>query len=175
MIRVMRQGGFTLIEVLVTLAVGGVILIGIVSSMQMVTVGSSRSNSEVVALDEVNRAFLYIKKDLSTYNNIDLNVTLPDLITISWSDETAQEGGLPWQYEVTYSLSGTELLRIYTINDSPASEQIIGRHITYLSFTSRTGINGRFIDVVITATKGDMTPRSETLSFSVYQLREVEE
>lgn len=170
----MTQRGFTLIEILVAMAVGGVVLMCILSSIQMVTFGTARSNNQVVALDEVNRAFLYIKKDLSTYNDVDLDVEPPDLITINWTDETFHPQVGAREHEVAYSLSGTELLRIYTIDGISTPAQIIGRHITYLSFT-RTGEFGRFIDVVITATKGEMIPRSETLSFSVYQLKEVVE
>ena len=149
-------------------------LIVIVSGIQMVTVGSARSNSQVVALNEVNRASLYIKKDLSTYNTAELSDEQPDSITIDWTDATFQPDEDPREYKVTYSLSGTDLKRIYTIGSITTPEQIIGRHITYLSFT-RNEVKDRFIDVVITATAGDMISRTETLEFSVYQLKEIEE
>ena len=168
----MTQRGFTLIEVLVVMAISGVVLLSIVWGIQMVIFGTARSNSQVVALDEVNRASLRIKRDLSTYNDVNLTVEPPDLITINWTDQTFELNKGPREYEVTYSLSGTELLRIYTKDDSPTPTQIIGRHITYLSF-ARNEVNDRFIDVVITTTICGMAPRSETVRFSVYQLKEV--
>ncbi|MFC1984057.1 type II secretion system protein J [Chloroflexota bacterium] len=168
----MTQRGFTLIELLVALAVGSLVIVGALGAIHQVVWGTSRTNSQVVTLNEVNRSALYLKKDLSTYGNVDLTVESPDLIAINWADQTYQGGELPYQYEVTYSLPDTELLRIYTINGTPMPAQIIGRHITYLSF-ARNEVNDRFIDIVITATEGDMTPRSETLEFSVYQLKEV--
>ena len=172
MIRVMTQKGFTLIELLVALAIGGVITWGIVVTIHQVVWGTGRTNSQVVALNEVNRAALYIKKDLSTYNSVVLPAAEPPgLITIIWKDETFEPDQGTREYDATYSLSGTELLRIYTIDGNPTPTQIIGRHITGLSFT-RNEVNNRFIDVVITTTEGDMTPRSETLEFSVYQLKE---
>jgi len=170
----MTQKGFTLIELLVALAVGSLVIVGALGGIHQVVWGTSRTNSQVVALNEVNRAASYLKKDLSTYNNVNLTVEPPDLITINWKDETFEPNQGAREYDATYSLSGTELLRIYTIDDNPTPAQIIGRHITYLSFT-RNEVNDRFIDVVITATEGDMTPRSETLEFSVYQLKEVVE
>jgi len=174
MIRVMTQKGFTLIELLVALAIGGVITWGIVVTIHQVVWGTGRTNSQVVALNEVNRAALYIKKDLSTYNSVVLPATEPPgLITINWKDETFEPDEGTREHDATYSLSGTELLRIYDYDDTnPTPPQIISRHITYLSLT-RNEVNGRFIDVVITATAGDMLPRSETLKFSVYQLKEV--
>ena len=169
----MMQKGFTLIELLVALAVGGLVIMSAVGVIYQVFWGTSRTNSQVVALNEVNRAALYIKKDLSTYNSVVLPAAEPPgLITINWKDETFEPDQGAREHDVTYSLSGTELLRIYTIDDDPTPTQIIGRHITNLSFT-RNEINDRFIDVVVTATEGDMTPRSETLSFSVYQLKEL--
>jgi len=169
----MTQRGFTLIELLVALAVGSLVIVGALGAIHQVVWGTSRTNSQVVALNEVNRAALYIKKDLSTYNSVVLPAAEPPgLISIIWKDETFEPDQGAREYDATYSLSGTELLRIYTIDGSPMPAQIIGRHITYLSFT-KNEVNDRFIDVVITATEGDMTPRSETLSFSVYQLKEV--
>ena len=166
------QRGFTLIELLVALAVGSLVIVGALGGIHQVVWGTSRTNSQVVALNEVNRAALYLKKDLSTYNTAELSDEQPDSITIIWKDETFEPDQGAREYDATYSLSDTELLRIYTIDGNPAPAQIIGRHITYLSFT-RNEVNDRFIDVVITATEGDMTPRSETLEFSVYQLKEV--
>lgn len=169
----MMQRGFTLIELLVALAVGSLVIVGALGAIYQVVWGTSRTNSQVVALNEVNRAALYLKKDLSTYNDAELTDEQPDSITIIWKDETFEPDQGSREYDATYSLSGTELLRIYTIDGNPTPAQIVGRHITYLSFT-RNEVNERFIDVVITATEGDMTPRSETLEFSVYQLKEVE-
>ncbi len=168
----MTQRGFTLIELLVALAVGSLVIVGALGGIHQVVWGTSRTNSQVVALNEVNRAALYLKKDLSTYNTAELSDEQPDSITIIWKDETFEPDQGAREYDATYSLSDTELLRIYTIDGNPTPAQIIGRHITYLSFT-RNEVNDRFIDVVITATEGDMTPRSETLEFSVYQLKEV--
>jgi len=168
----MTQRGFTLIELLVALAVGSLVIVVALGGIHQVVWGTSRTNSQVVALNEVNRAASYLKNDLSTYSDVDLTVVPPDLITIDWTDETYQPGGGTPEYKATYRLSGTDLKRIYTIDSTPMPEQIVGRHITYLGFT-RNEVNDRFIDVVITATEGDMTPRSETLEFSVYQLKEV--
>ncbi len=173
MTQVMTQRGFTLIEVLVVLAVGSLVMASAVGIFFQTIVGTSRTNSQVIVLTDVHRAALQIKKDLSTYNTAELNDEQPDSITITWKDETFEPDQGTREYDATYSLSGTELLRIYAIDGNPAPAQIIGRHITYLSFT-RNEANDRLIDVVITATEGGASPRSETLEFSIYQLKEEE-
>ena len=78
----MTQRGFTLIELLVALAVGSLVIVGALGAIYQVVWGTSRTNSQVVALNEVNRAALYLKKDLSTYNTAELSDEQPDSITI---------------------------------------------------------------------------------------------
>ena len=153
----MGQRGFTLLELLVGLAVGSVLLLAALLSINQILVSTGRSNSQVVVLDEVHRAALQIKKDIQAHTGADLTDLQYGPTTFSWIDLT----GLALEnHNSIYSLSGTELVR--TFDDTPS---ILGRHITSLSFTD----NGTYIYVAITATSSTFPPRSETLSFRVYQ------
>ena len=60
----MRQKGFTLIELMVTLAVSSVIIVGALAATHQVVLGTSRTNSQVVTLTDVHQAALRLKKDL---------------------------------------------------------------------------------------------------------------
>jgi len=157
----MGQRGFTLLELLVGLAVGSVLLLAALLSINQILVSTGRSNSQVVVLDEVHRAALRIKKDIQAHTSANLTDLQYGPTTFSWIDQT---GFVPPEDErdhnSIYSLSGTELVR--TFDDTPG---ILGRHITSLSFTD----NGTYVYVVITATSSTFPPRSETLSFRVYQ------
>lgn len=164
----MRQKGFTLIELLVALAVGSLIIVGILGAIYQVVWGTSRSNSQGLALINVHLAALPIKKDLQMAHNtgiqIDSSVVLSteNLVTLEWDDFTSRPQG---DHYSTYTLSDSgELVRRY--DDTPS---IIARHITYLSFTQQ---EDNFVNVVITATAGDVTPRSETIEFSVHMRSE---
>ena len=159
----MKQRGFTLVEILVTLAVGSVLLVGALLTLQQILVSTGRSNSQVVVLDEVHRAALRIKKDIQSYTSSNLtSANLTDLqfgtVTFRWTDQTGFAPEDERSHYSTYTLSGTELVR--THNNTLG---VLGRHIEYLSFTW----NGSYIDVVITANSTTFPPRSETLSFSV--------
>ena len=155
----MRKKGFTLIELLVALAVGGLVLMSAVAVIYQVMWGTSRTNSQVVTLTDVHQAALRLKKDLvmaqSAYLLGGSNITL------NWTDYTSFNPEENKNHISEYDLlSDGVLQRTYD-----GTTSIVGRNITYLNFTLS---GSRVISVVITATEGDMTPRSETLEFSVY-------
>ena len=162
----MRQKGFTLIELLVALAVGGILIWGIVVTIHNVTWGTSRTNSQVVALTDVHQAALRLKKDLQMAQSADLpldgtTVTLSpggDTVTLEWFDYTSFVEEENKDHSSLYELSGNgELRRTYDETTS-----IVGRNITYVDITQ----DGRVIKVVITATEGDATPRRPVLNQS---------
>ncbi len=161
----MRQKGFTLIEMLVILAVGSVITTGALLTFYQVVWGTGRSNSQVIAATDVNQAALRLKKDLMMAHNTNLteNVTQSGSVLINWADLT---GANITYHSISYTLSGTVLQRDY---DDGVAVSIVGRHITYLAFTQ----NGRVINVAITATGTTVPQRSETLTFGVYRRSEL--
>ena len=172
----MRQKGFTLVELLVALAVGSLVIVGALGATYQVVWGTSRTNSQVVALTDAHQVALRLKKDLEMAQLDEgdflsggaVVITLTPggpTATLGWTDFTSFDPGENKEHTSGYELlSNGELQRTY---DGIMS--IVGRNVTYISFTQNPdGNNDRVIGVVITATEGDMTPRSETLEFSVY-------
>jgi len=156
----MGQKGFTLLEILVTVAVGSVILVGALATIHQVVLGTSRTNSQVVALTDAHYAALQLKKDLEMTQTTDLTDGVPQTsATLNWTDYTSFEEEENKNHSSSYALVSGELRRTYD-----GTMSIVGRDITSLSLTK----SGRVINVAITATEGDITPRSETLEFSVY-------
>lgn len=156
----MRQKGFTLIEILVVMAVGGILMAGLVLSIYNVVWGTARSNSQVVALADINHAAWQIKKDLLMTQYTTLTDGVPQgSVTLSWIDYTSFVPEDSRSHSSAYALSGTELQRTH---DGIAS--IVGRNITSISFTK----NDRVVTVVLTATGPGASQRSETLKFSLY-------
>ncbi|MBI4181042.1 MAG: prepilin-type N-terminal cleavage/methylation domain-containing protein [Chloroflexi bacterium] len=163
----MNQKGFTLIELLVALAVGGVLLIGLVLSIQQLLVGTDRTNSQVVAVTDASNAANRIREDLLMAQSTDLtdgNPVPQSSVTLAWTDQTRFGSSNPTSHDSSYVLSGTNLRRTY---DGTLS--IVGRTITSLGFTQ----NGRVINVVITATGSGIAKKSETLRFSVHMRPEI--
>ena len=162
----MRQKGFTLIELLVALAVGGLVIVSAVGVIYQVMWGTSRTNSQVVALTDVYYAASQLRRDIVMTQSTDLTDGIPqDSATLSWTDYTSFDPEENKDHSSTYVLlDDGKLQRTYDYEKPSETTSIVGRNITSVDFTQ----DDRVINVVITATEGDMTPRSETLEFSVY-------
>ena len=163
----MRQKGFTFIELLLVMAVSGVLLVGAVLSIQQVAFGTSRSNSQVVALTDLDHAALLIKKDLMmtqfTPDLTDGDPVPQSSVTLTWIDYSSFVSDNQSYHSSSYNLTGTELWRNYD-----GTVRIAGRHITSVGFTR----NGRVINVVITAAGPGAIEQSETVEFSGYMRAE---
>lgn len=165
----MRQRGFTLLEILVTLGVSSVLLMGALLTVNQLLLSTGRSNSQVIVLDEVHRAALRIKKDIQAHQSANLTDLQTDNVTFRWIDQTGFVPEEERDHSIIYALSDTgELART-----SGNITRILGRHIESLSFTENVNGNGTtYIDVVITATSSTFPPRSETIEFRVYKRTE---
>ena len=85
--------------------------------------------------------------------------------TLGWTDYTSFDPEENKDHSSAYVLlSDGVLQRTFDYEKPSETTSIVGRNITFVNFTQ----DGRVISVVITATAGDSSPRSETLKFSVY-------
>ncbi|MFC1939666.1 prepilin-type N-terminal cleavage/methylation domain-containing protein [Chloroflexota bacterium] len=162
----MRQKGFTLVEILLALGLTSVVLTGAVLSIYQFMLTTTRSNSQVLVLDELNRAALQIKRDLQSQDTA--NITGNDL-TLEWDNNTYFESeNQTTHHSISYSLSDTGLL----VRDGDNTTSVVARQIESINYTDY----GTYIEVVITATSHTFPYKSETLSFNTYKRRqEVEE
>jgi len=154
----MKQRGFTLVEILLAVAIGGIIMAGAATAVYHTIVGTDRTSSQVTVLADVNQAALAVKKDLQMAHTTDLSGTPQNSAQLNWTDYTGFESGNQ-THSISYVLSDANLLRTYD-----GTESIVGRNITSVSFAQ----NDRVIDVVITSSTSGSSPKSETLEFSVF-------
>ncbi|MFQ6121812.1 MAG: PilW family protein [Dehalococcoidales bacterium] len=157
----MNQKGFTLIEITVAMAVGAMLLAGILAAIYQVVWGSARTNDQVIALTDVNHATLWIKYDLQMAqetNLIDGDPIPQGSLSLRWVDNTGWAEEEERNHSANYTLSGTELLRNYD-----GTESIVGRHITSIGFTQ----SGKAVTCNITAAGPGITQRTEPFTFSV--------
>ena len=151
------QRGFTLIEILVAIAVGGLIVPVVVSGIFAVTRGTVQINTDLVILQDIDGASAWIASDLSqalTSDVVDLDPPV-DHMRVDWVDQTgwAVEGSE--SHFAEYTLSGTDLIR-----DFDGVTQIVARRIADIQFSR----SDKFITVAITSTLRNTT---ESLTYFV--------
>jgi len=163
----MKQKGFTLIEIMAVMAVGGMIMTVALLSIYQVVWGSARTNDQVAALTDVNYASLWIKKDLQMAQYTDLTEGVPQSsVVLSWIDNTGWAGDNATHHSANYILSGTELVRTYD-----GTPRVVGRYISSIEFTQE----GRVITCSITATGPGILEWEEMLGLSIVTRMRTEE
>jgi len=165
----MNQKGFTLMEILVVMAVGGMIMAAGLLTMYQVIWGTARTNDQVRALTDANVATMWLKFDLQMLQESDLIDSNPvpqdpqNTLIMTWTDWTTSFGDppqtAPVYHTIGYARNGTNLVRTYD-----GSAKTVGRNITSIGFT-RTG---DYIHVSVSARGPGIIGRTETLAFSVY-------
>jgi len=154
----MKQKGYTMLELLVVLAVGGLLLSVSVLTIYQILIGTERNNSETVASNELQRAAMQIKKDIQSHTSANVSDLQVGPTTFEWVDQSGWTSVNESQQTRIYTLSGKELWR-----DADNVTTILSRNIESLVFSD----NGTHINVVITANNSTLPGRSKTLNFGV--------
>ena len=154
--KIRSQNGFTLLEILLVVAVGAVITPVLATIIYQVNRGADRINRDFVVQQDIDTASTYFYRDLSQAQSTDLTDGNPETsICVTWVDETGWATGGSEAHYAEYSLSGTQLQRNF---DGTVS--IAGRYVQAVQF-SRTG---SFITITITSSLGG---RSQSLDYFV--------
>ena len=151
-----EQRGFTLVELLVAIAIAGLIMPVVASGIFQVTRGTVQINRDQVVLQDIDGASAWINRDLSQAQTTNLNdgETL-DTMRVDWVDQTGWAAAGAESHFAEYTLSGTDLLREYD-----GETQIVARRVANIQFSR----SGKFITVAITSTLRDSTV---TLSYFI--------
>jgi prepilin-type N-terminal cleavage/methylation domain-containing protein len=122
-----RQRGFTLIELVIAVAITGAITSGIAMSIFQTLDYNARSNSRMVAIKQVEEAIHYISRDVQMAQIIEPEPA-PDpdgfplvLTWVEWENNIVNV--------VTYSIEGDELKRKHDVGGSTASDRAVARHV----------------------------------------------
>lgn len=154
-----NERGFTLIEILVALAISGIVVSAIASTIFQVADMKARETSHITAVNEMENAVHWITRDTMMAQNV--TTTDPDgfpliLTWVEWNGTS---------YEVVYSTQGKELQRSCSVNGETPTTSIIVPDIN--SAQSDCYFAGGMLTFDITATVGDYRSESETRSFTV--------
>jgi prepilin-type N-terminal cleavage/methylation domain-containing protein len=161
----MNQKGFTLIEILVAMLVGGMITAGVITGIFQIVYGTGQIREESVALSDIDNAAHWLTRDVVLGQSTDLDDDAPlpvSQMTLTWDDSTwwaEQEESI--SHSVIYTYSGTALQRNY---DGVVTT--VGRHLTDVGFS----LDGRLVTITLTSSPEE-EPRSAVTRSYTMQMR----
>jgi len=155
-----EQRGFTLIELIVAVAITGLIVGGITMSIFQVINIEARTSNHMTAVKEVQNAGFWVSHDAPMAQDVDTDddpgTPELELVTLTWTE---------WNntyHEVTYTLEGTELWR----NDG-GQRMRVAQYIDSVS-CQRDPLDNRKLIFTVTATVGGgWQEASETRTYEV--------
>jgi prepilin-type N-terminal cleavage/methylation domain-containing protein len=126
----MKQAGFTLIEIMVALAITAAIGLGAAGAINALY-GTSHDSQAMEATNNIENAISWINRDVLQSQTVSANSTSTFLLTLSREDWGQYQGTeyVDNLYQTIYSLNGSNLQRSLSINGAAPTLSIVARNI----------------------------------------------
>jgi len=125
------QKGFTLIELMIAIAIGGLIAGSVTMTIFQIVDSSGRTSNHMTAIRQVQSAGYWVSHDALMAQDVviaDESVDDPDgtrfPFTLTWSDWTNNE-----VHTVVYSIVGDEIQRAHSVNSVAEDTNVVAEFI----------------------------------------------
>jgi prepilin-type N-terminal cleavage/methylation domain-containing protein len=118
------QTGYTLIEILVVLAIMGLLTVGINASITHIIRVGSRGADSMTAIKQVENAFHWITTDVQQAQQIRPGLIDGFPLNLHWVEWDGTD------YSITYSIEFDELKRSVSLNGGATQDMVIARYIS---------------------------------------------
>jgi prepilin-type N-terminal cleavage/methylation domain-containing protein len=148
------QAGFTLIELMVSLVICGIISLGITVANSQVITQTVKNNDYTIANRHVLNAMHWISRDAEMAQEIENWENFPqsDNLTLSW---------ITWEnlsVQVVYSVDAEgQFKRTYTIEGSPPKETLIAQYVNIDPASSNCTWDEEVLTLTLTGSVGEGT------------------
>ena len=158
--KIRSQHGFTMIEILVGLALTGILVTGIVMTIFQVNIGTAQNENNMYTLRQVQTAGYYVSRDTLQAECVGIypaNNGFP--VTLHWiNPATSENHSIKYEYDsITRYLTRTDLVTNSTVR--------IAEHIDLTTSFTNNG-TGYFI-FMVTANMSGYQPASATRTYEV--------
>ncbi|MFC1917691.1 type II secretion system protein J [Chloroflexota bacterium] len=143
------QAGFTLIEVIATLAITGIIGLGAGMTVNQVLTQGSRNTDYTAASRQTLNALHWISRDAQMAQTVSANGTSGFPLTLGWVewDNSA--------HQVIYALEADDMRRSYSVDGGQGRETLVASYINSVSENTTCEFAGGTLTLRITATVGE--------------------
>ena len=145
------QRGFTLLEVVVTLAITGIIGIGATMATVQILTQGSRNVDYTTASRHAMNAIFWISRDAQMSQTVEPSGANGYPLTLSWTEWDNSE------HAVIYSIEDDRLMRSYSIDGDGPREILVALYINSTSENTSCQYSDRVLTLRVTATVGDGT------------------
>lgn len=163
------QKGFTLLEILLVLAVGGMLLVGVVTAIFQTTGITMQRSTLITALEDIREVAARMSKDIrmvrmAATTNLEDNGPVLDSLTLGWTNLYDENGELnvpPVDHFISYTspFEGT-LQRNY----DDGALTTVGSYISDIGFSQE----GDIITVTITSSPRGNAETAEQRTYQFY-------
>ena len=150
-----NQRGFTLIELIVAIAITGIIVGGIVLAIFHVFDVNALSSNHMKAVRQVQNAGYWMNHDVQMAQSV-VPTADPDVdgfpLEVSWWEWGTTAAGDNILHEVTYTLDGSDFKRSYWRSDTEeTSEIVVARYIDSIEVAPKLFTVGDSLTLTVTA------------------------
>jgi len=150
-----NQKGFTLVELIVAIAITALIVGVIVASIFQLFNINARSNSHMLAVRQVQNAGYWISHDVQMAQSVVTAVDPDGFLDVTWWSWGTTDLGDTTLHEVTYTLLGNgELKRSYSVNGGGSSEILVAQYIESIEVAPIPFTTGDKLVLTVTAGVG---------------------
>jgi prepilin-type N-terminal cleavage/methylation domain-containing protein len=158
----LRQSGFTLLELIIGLAIGGLLIAAIGTTTSRLIIENMRVRNHTLAIRQVQNAGYWITRDAVGAQTIvaDDNPFTSDFLTLRWNDWNSLS------YETVYYFDGGQLHRRYTSGAGEVEELIVASNIDPES-TAFEAIGTSWLLTITSTIDGFPAPVTEIRCYSI--------